>query len=483
MLTSALFGTLIAIASSSLPKGLVIGPDASGRSFSARLGVRYAPQPVRFQKATMATNWRESTMDQRPQECEQMDFYKKHNMSEDCLFMNIYGPTDPEALPEKLPVLVYIHGGAYKFGTSNEFKPKDMTNLAMAGFVVVAFQYRLSALGFLALNGTSTPNLGLHDSHLALEFIHKNIGFFGGNAQNVTLIGQSAGACTAHALAISPATNHALFKRVVLMSAVVDVCFEGTFGGPSNTVPAMDTWKSGVCAPATTDAELKECLMKAPASEIIGADMYLYKNWQLVVDGYFFPRHPAQMERSSRGHDILIGVTTDEWAFFREAKDMDLMVDFYLDGKKDDNSSMHWYERTVQALTDLIFHLPTVTEVSRILAADKPPAIQIYTFDVRNPIKSGNDNFHSQHGDELHYLFGNQTQVLPQFRDVVLGFAKEGKFPAETTHRHHLRGSLVIKGELPYTAYQPHFCPRAEKLKKILLRRQRIPTSVFDNLI
>ena len=128
-------------------------------------------------------------------------------MNEDCLTLNVFAP----ARTEPLPVLVWIHGGAFTNGTANA-SWYDGTNLAARGCVVVAINYRLGAFGF-----SGQADVGLLDQITALEWVRDNIGDFGGDASNVTIFGESAGGCSVLALIAAPRAA-SLFHRAWAMS-------------------------------------------------------------------------------------------------------------------------------------------------------------------------------------------------------------------------------------------------------------------------
>src|SRR5246127_4893173 len=138
-------------------------------------------------------------------------------MSEDCLTLNVVTPETPPAEP--LPVMVFIHGGGYFMGSSAT-PLYDGAALARRGCVYVSVNYRLGALGCLDLSSLSTPeipidsNLYLRDLVLALQWVRDNIAEFGGDPGNVTVFGESAGACiTASWLAVPAAEG--LFARAI----------------------------------------------------------------------------------------------------------------------------------------------------------------------------------------------------------------------------------------------------------------------------
>ena len=134
------------------------------------------------------------------------------NMSEDCLTLNVFTPaTAAHSGSAKLPVLVWIHGGAFTNGTANA-SWYDGSNLATRGCVVVTINYRLGALGF-----TGAEDIGLQDQVAALQWVRDNVARFGGDATNVTIFGESAGGCSVLALMATPAAEQ-LFHRAWAMS-------------------------------------------------------------------------------------------------------------------------------------------------------------------------------------------------------------------------------------------------------------------------
>ncbi|QAT86485.1 putative carboxylesterase [Corallococcus coralloides] len=141
-------------------------------------------------------------------------------MGEDCLYLNVWTPrVDPQA---KLPVIVWIHGGAYVIGASG-LPPYDGVPMASRDAILVTLNYRLGHLGFLAHPalqkepGGGAANFGLLDQVAALQWVNRNIAKFGGDAGNVTLMGQSAGAKSVLSLFCMESAKP-LFHRGVAMS-------------------------------------------------------------------------------------------------------------------------------------------------------------------------------------------------------------------------------------------------------------------------
>jgi len=132
------------------------------------------------------------------------------NISEDCLHLNVFTPAAPSSQPQ-LPVLVWIHGGAYNNG-SNSVPLYHGSSLASRGVVVVAINYRLGSFGFLGVD-----NFGILDMISALRWVQRNIASFNGDANNVTIIGESAGGSAVVSLMSSPEAK-GLFHKVWAMS-------------------------------------------------------------------------------------------------------------------------------------------------------------------------------------------------------------------------------------------------------------------------
>lgn len=146
-------------------------------------------------------------------------FYMK--MSEDCLYLNIWTPK--EKMTQKLPVAIWIHGGAFLSGAGTEME-FDGAAYAKRNVILVTINYRLGVFGFLChplLSSSSTKqvsgNYGILDQVAALKWVHDNIAVFGGDPENVTVFGQSAGAMSLQTLVCSPLTK-GMIQRAIMQS-------------------------------------------------------------------------------------------------------------------------------------------------------------------------------------------------------------------------------------------------------------------------
>ncbi|KAJ8735151.1 hypothetical protein PYW08_014401 [Mythimna loreyi] len=184
-------------------------------------GIPYARPPtgiLRFKAPQTPLSWPGvRNAKQHGSMCPQLDIITNIRIpgNEDCLYINAYSPNmTPRRL---LPVMVYIHGGGYKSGSGNvDYYGPDY--LLRRKMVVVTFNYRLDALGFICLGTEEVPgNAGLKDQVAALRWVQKNIKHFGGDANRVTIMGQSAGSASV-ALHINSPMSKGLFHRAIALS-------------------------------------------------------------------------------------------------------------------------------------------------------------------------------------------------------------------------------------------------------------------------
>ncbi|XP_052315951.1 acetylcholinesterase [Oncorhynchus keta] len=244
-------------------------------------------------------------------------------MSEDCLYLNIWVPTS--ARPHNLTVMVWIYGGGFYSGSSS-LDVYDGRYLAHSEkVVVVSMNYRIGAFGFLALHGSSEApgNVGLLDQRMALQWVQDNIHFFGGNPKQVTIFGESAGAVSVGMHLLSP-DSRPTFTRAILQS--------GAPNCPWATVTPAEAHRRAVmlgklvgCPSGGNDTELVDCLRNKPPQELIDQEWQVMP-WSAifrfsfvpVIDGVVLPDNPEAMLSSGNFKDtqILLGVNQDEGSFF-----------------------------------------------------------------------------------------------------------------------------------------------------------------------
>ncbi|WP_370338743.1 carboxylesterase/lipase family protein [Parvularcula marina] len=180
--------------------------------------------------------------------------------SEDCLTLNIWAPEGAE----DAPVMVWIHGGAFRIG-SGSLPYYDGTAFAERGIVLVTINYRMGGYGFFAHpalvdeNGGGATNFGLLDQIEALEWVHANIGAFGGNPNNVTVFGESAGGASVLYLLTSPLTK-GLFSKAIVQSgggSQQAACAWAECGGKSSASSQGVVWAADQGLEDPTAEELR----------------------------------------------------------------------------------------------------------------------------------------------------------------------------------------------------------------------------------
>jgi para-nitrobenzyl esterase len=236
----------------------------------------------------------------------------------DCLSLNIWRPSTDEV---NLPVMVWIHGGAFITGSGADL---DGARLAIRGnVIVVSVNYRLGALGFFYVPD-KTANVGLLDQIAALKWVKNNIGALGGDSNNVTIFGESAGSVSVCTLMVMPSAK-GLFNRVIAQSGACHPMFYDN----RRRKRASDHIFSKL---NIKEGDL-EALRKIPVKKLIKADAtnkviqsstsFVSSEATLgpVIDGNTLPEHPLKIIRKGYAKDIelLIGSNQDEvklWSSF-----------------------------------------------------------------------------------------------------------------------------------------------------------------------
>ena len=356
--------------------------------------------------------------------------------SQDCLYLNVWTPRSDRS---RRPVMVWLHGGAFILG-SGATRIYDGSRLAERGdVVVVTINYRLGALGFLDWRsvgrgaGQVEANLGIRDQIAALEWVRDNIEAFGGDPENVTVFGESAGAMSTATLLGIPAAR-GLFHKAILQS------------GAAHNV-SRETKASRVagyfCEALELDGLTLEALQALPVTDImraqarasmrIGLDDGMMA-WQPCVDGDLIPEQPlAVVERGGAASiPMLIGTNRDEFKLFTftsrdRLDDAELVERMHriaercglADGGLSDQLTMTYgstvgqrdpgaNQRWVAMQSDRIFHYPA-TRLADAQAAHQPKTY-CYLFDWRPPLVGR--ALGSCHGLDLPFVFGGVRSVL-----------------------------------------------------------------------
>ncbi|KAK4233227.1 hypothetical protein C8A03DRAFT_39081 [Achaetomium macrosporum] len=296
-------------------------------------GIRYADKPERFTYSKVASFDESGAINamEAGADCSQPIGEVRSGSSEDCLFANVWTPYLPPSGDKKAnlkPVMLYLYGGGFVSG-SGKNPNTDGTNLASRGdLVVVSVNYRVGSLGFLNLNdGIHNGNYAASDMVTALNWIHKYIKYFGGDPDNVTLFGESAGAASTHVVLGVPQAK-GLFHRAALQSSpdgypgngkLLSYPYYASLEDNYETMTTKVLEQAG-CLNATDKIA---CLGKLSGFELVN----LPTNANLfVMDGTYMTNHEL-IVNSSTGSlatdvSVLLGANRDETAIFISDSDL-----------------------------------------------------------------------------------------------------------------------------------------------------------------
>lgn len=240
--------------------------------------------------------------------------YSRIRISEDCLYLNVWTPA--EAAGDKLPVMVYIHGGGNVTGFPHE-PEHDGAFIAKKHVIYVNITYRLNIFGFMAhpqlteeSGCNASGNYGLLDQLAALKWVRENIENFGGDPENVTVFGQSAGAGNVHVHCTS-ALSRGLFKRAISMSGSGVVSLMRASSLETEEKKGLAFQEAAACKSLKELRELPEAMVLA----------YMLKsgiNCSFCVDNYLLKEDPSQAIIEGRHHEIdyMVGSCANEGAAF-----------------------------------------------------------------------------------------------------------------------------------------------------------------------
>lgn len=313
--SAAYYSNPVATEVLTLKNGKVQGVYSQDKKVEIYAGVPYAKAPIgdlRWKEPQPVEDWngvkdcsyfapRAMQSDQSPVISTLVDMYAEKSwhpdynmhpsqeMSEDCLYLNIWRPANIEA---PVPILVYIHGGSLTSGSS-AYEDYNGEEMAKTGVIMITIAYRLGVFGYFAhedlakesINGT-TGNYGLLDQIQALKWINENASYFGGDANNITIAGESAGSSSVSALCTSPLAK-GLFKRAIGESSSLVVKL------PPHTYRKKDVaLKMGTDIMKEFNCSSIEELRKIPADKLITTK---YENSAMTLDGYALTKDPYQV--------------------------------------------------------------------------------------------------------------------------------------------------------------------------------------------
>nr|XP_022909379.1 esterase B1-like [Onthophagus taurus] len=413
--------------------------------------IPYAEPPIgklRFKAPIPKKKWSDiKDCTKEGEECYSRHLFKQNIVgSEDCLILNVYTKDLPNEKNTSLkPVMVWIHGGAFITGSSKTdlHGPDYLVN---EDVVIVTINYRLGLLGFLSFEDPNLDipgNAGFKDQVLALKWVQKNIKKFGGDPNNVTIFGVSAGASSTHNLILSPITK-GLFHKAIMQSASALLPWSVT-KSPSKTLMDQLGFKS--------EKDLYEKLQGLPVEEIFKIqekmgdhfDAYRPREIGLVIEkstnkeDNFMPEHPLEIIKKGSYNKVpmILGYCTREGMFYasleKKRKIKLLITNFedaipnYLNiprgsqkskeiGEKikkfyyaDEEPSQENKDKFYLLTTDIFFFYG-IYKAMKLHALKSNPPVYFYRFDLETKLNiykksTGCTLPGTSHADDIAYLF------------------------------------------------------------------------------
>ncbi|XP_067879996.1 neuroligin-1-like isoform X5 [Heterodontus francisci] len=285
------------------------------------------------------------------------------DQSEDCLYLNIYVPTENDIRDSgPKPVMMFVHGGSYMEGTGNMFEGSVLASYG--NVIVVTINYRLGVLGFLSTGDMAAKgNYGLLDQIQALRWLSENIGFFGGDPMRITVFGSGAGASCVNLLILShhsegnrwSNSTKGLFQRAIAQSGTAISSWSVNYQPAKYT--RILAKKVGCNFPETVD--VVECLRRKSYRELVDQDIQptrYHIAFGPVVDGDVLPDDPEILMEQGEflNYDILLGVNQGEGFKFVES-----LVD------NEDGISASYFDFAVSNFVDNLYGYPEGKDILR----------------------------------------------------------------------------------------------------------------------
>ncbi|MGI9073679.1 MAG: carboxylesterase/lipase family protein [Bryobacteraceae bacterium] len=422
------FGICLAAEQVRTASGMVEGAVSADAKIRTFKGIPFAAPPVgslRWRPPQPAPSWtgvRKAT--EFGARCMQGRIYedmvfRDPGPSEDCLYLNVWTPaTSAEG---RLPVMVWIYGGGFQAGSASEPR-QDGENLAKKGVVVVSLNYRLGIFGFFShpeLTKESphyaSGNYGLLDQVAALEWVHKNIAGFGGDPENVTIFGESAGSISVSAQMASP-LSRGLLKQAIGQSG-------GVFMLTPRLPSVSETQQTGDRFARSLGASTLKALRAMPADELLNGVLkdrsHLYRFWP-NVDGYFFPESPSAIYVAGKQAHVplLAGWNADEQDYTGFLKKAQAIRENYAAkvrteyGRHADeilklysgNSEKQVKECARDLASDQFIAYSTWKWLDMQVQTGKSPVYR-YRFEQAPPTSTGEPNRGAYHSADIEYVF------------------------------------------------------------------------------
>jgi len=332
-------------------------------------------------------------------------------ISEDCLYLNIW--TNSLDQTNKKPVMVWVHGGADTGGWS--YEPNYLGHhLASKDVVVVSINYRLNIFGFFAHPQMSnqTGNFGLEDEILALQWVKDHIAAFGGDPENITYFGESAGGAHVSYLIASP-MGKGLFKRGIIQSGAYNL-FNWTSKDKSQEL--------GLKTQTVLNAPDLQTMKTLSAENILSASIDLNHPYGPNIDGALIPNNLTNLfeEGSFNNVDLMIGSNKNEdYMYIDESvteKDINRLIENYYPEYRDKILSWLDLEDPRLAMDHLTTNQVTLCPSVFIARSLSKNGNNVYQYHFTR-MREGSEKILSYHGAEIPYVFNTHDEWLPSNED------------------------------------------------------------------
>ncbi|XP_037348881.1 bile salt-activated lipase [Talpa occidentalis] len=429
-------------------------------------GIPYAAPPKPLEKPERHPGW-QGTLQAKDfkKRCVQATITQDSSYGdEDCLYLNIWVPQGKKEVSRNLPVMIWIFGGAFLIGSGHG--PNFLKNylydgeeLATRGnVIVVTLNYRVGPLGFLSTGDANLPgNYGLWDQHMAIAWVKRNIAAFGGDPNNITIFGESAGAASVSLQTLSP-HNKGLIRRAISQSGVALT--------PWAIQKEPLTWAKKIAekvgCPVDDTARMAKCLKVTDPRAVTMAyklplrgmeyPIVYYLGFLPVVDGDFIPDDPINLFANAADIDYLVGTNdmdghffanldntainnnkvplSDEYfyklvsdfTFIKGLRGANATFDLYTESWAQDSSQETKKKTMVNLETDILFLIPTKIALAQHKANAKSAKTYSYLFSQPSRMPIYPKWVGADHADDLQYVFGKPFSTplgyRPQDRTV-----------------------------------------------------------------
>jgi len=328
-------------------------------------------------------------------------------VSEDCLYLNIW--TNSLDQTSKKPVMVWVHGGADTGGWS--YEPNYLGHhLASKDVVVVSINYRLNIFGFFAhpQMPNQTGNFGLEDEIMALQWIKDHIASYGGDPENITYFGESAGGAHVSYLIASP-KGKGLFKRGIIQSGAYNLF---------NWMSKDKAQELGLKTQTVLNAPNLETMKNLSAENLLSASIGLHHPYGPNIDGALIPDNLTKLFEKGSFNDVnlMIGSNKNEdYMYIDESvteKDINRLIDNYYPEYRNKILSLLDLEDPRLAMDHLTTNQVTLCPSVFIARSLSKNGNKVYQYHFTR-MRQGSEKILSYHGAEIPYVFNTHDEWLP----------------------------------------------------------------------